>query len=91
MQRSAMMNVAHQIETTGYVYRASSKQISKDFYMHETICIQLLKYGPTKISCSFCGKNHHQVEHLVAGPGVYICSSCIALCQVIIDEDVKPQ
>ena len=25
-----------------------------------------------KIRCSFCGKNRHQVEKLVVGPGVFI-------------------
>ena len=32
------------------------------------------------IKCSFCGKAQEQVKRLVAGPGVYICDECIALC-----------
>jgi ATP-dependent protease Clp ATPase subunit len=26
------------------------------------------------------------VEKLIAGPGVYICDACVALCNQIIDE-----
>ncbi|MDA0713540.1 MAG: ATP-dependent Clp protease ATP-binding subunit ClpX [bacterium] len=38
--------------------------------------------------CSFCGKTQKEVRKLVAGPAVYICEECIALCNDIIDEDV---
>ena len=34
--------------------------------------------------CSFCGKGQGEVKRLVAGPGVYICSQCIGLCNRII-------
>ena len=39
--------------------------------------------------CSFCGKPQSSVKHLVAGPGVFICDECIALCQEIMRDD-KP-
>lgn len=39
--------------------------------------------------CSFCGKDSSQVERLIAGPDVYICNECVALCQQIIDFDNK--
>lgn len=39
------------------------------------------------IRCSFCGKTQDQVEKLIAGPGVFICDECVALCQDIIQED----
>lgn len=39
------------------------------------------------ISCSFCGKGPGQVEKLIAGPGVYICNECVALCGDIVVED----
>ena len=41
-----------------------------------------------KLSCSFCGKTHTQVLKLIAGPGVYICDECVALCVEIIAEEV---
>ena len=34
-------------------------------------------------SCSFCMKPNTQVSWLVAGPGVYICDECVALCQEV--------
>ena len=37
-------------------------------------------------TCSFCGKNQDEVEKLVAGQGVYICSECIELCNEIVNE-----
>lgn len=30
--------------------------------------------------CSFCGKSGSQVKKLVAGPGIFICNECVALC-----------
>ncbi len=36
-------------------------------------------------SCSFCAKPNTAVAALVAGPGVYICNECVALCQQVID------
>jgi hypothetical protein len=41
-------------------------------------------------SCSFCAKPNTEVATLVAGPGVYICSECVALCQQVIAADAKP-
>ncbi|MCL2782641.1 MAG: ATP-dependent Clp protease ATP-binding subunit ClpX [Propionibacteriaceae bacterium] len=39
--------------------------------------------------CSFCGKSQKQVRKLIAGPGVYICTECIDLCNEIIDEELN--
>lgn len=39
--------------------------------------------------CSFCGKNQNEVRKLIAGPSVYICDECVALCDDIIREEVK--
>lgn len=43
------------------------------------------------IKCSFCGKPQEVVKKIIAGPGVYICDECIALCQDIIDEEIFEQ
>ena len=40
------------------------------------------------LKCSFCGKSQKQVRKLIAGPGVYICDECIALCNEIIAEEL---
>ena len=36
--------------------------------------------------CSFCGKSQSEVKSLVAGPGVFICNECIALCNEMFNE-----
>ena len=33
-----------------------------------------------QLFCSFCGKNQSEVKKLIAGPSVYICDECVALC-----------
>ena len=39
--------------------------------------------------CSFCGKSHSEVQKLIAGPGVYICNSCIVVCKSILDKELS--
>ena len=41
--------------------------------------------------CSFCGKNHAEVRKLIAGPGVYICDSCINVCKGILDKELHDE
>ncbi len=38
------------------------------------------------VRCSFCGKPQESVRRIIAGPGVYICDECIALCNGIMEE-----
>ena len=39
--------------------------------------------------CSFCGKSQAEVRKLIAGPGVYICDSCITICKGILEKELK--
>lgn len=41
--------------------------------------------------CSFCGKSQHEVKKLIAGPSVFICDECIALCNDIILDELPAQ
>lgn len=41
--------------------------------------------------CSFCGKSQHEVRKLIAGPSVYVCDECVALCNDIINEEVREE
>src|SRR5215208_455770 len=41
--------------------------------------------------CSFCGKSQHEVRKLIAGPSVYVCDECIALCNDIINEETREE
>ena len=40
------------------------------------------------IRCSFCGKRENQVSRLIAGPGVYICSDCVAACSDLLRQEI---
>jgi ATP-dependent Clp protease ATP-binding subunit ClpC len=42
------------------------------------------------LHCSFCLEPQDRVAKLIAGPGVYICDRCVALCQEILDEHLSP-
>lgn len=39
------------------------------------------------VTCSFCGKPAEQVEKMITGAGVQICSDCVTMCHRIIEED----
>lgn len=41
--------------------------------------------------CSFCGKSQEEVRKLIAGPAVYICDECVALCNDIIAEEIEKE
>ena len=43
------------------------------------------------LCCSFCGKSQKEVRKLIAGPSVYICDECIALCNDILAEEVQKE
>lgn len=38
------------------------------------------------LHCSFCRRSQEEIEKLVTGHNVYICSDCIKLSYEIIDE-----
>ena len=40
------------------------------------------------VRCSFCGKSQNGVEKIIAGPGVFICSECIKVCNNIIEGEI---
>ena len=41
------------------------------------------------IRCSFCGKRENQASRLIAGPGVYICSECVAACSELLRDEFE--
>jgi len=49
-------------------------------------------YPPGTLFCSFCAKSQHDVKKLIAGPAVFICDECSALCAKIVADtpDVDP-
>jgi ClpX C4-type zinc finger protein len=43
--------------------------------------------APNASACSFCMKSPGDVKKMVAGPGVFICNECVALCVELIDSN----
>ena len=43
------------------------------------------------IRCSFCGKRESQVDRMISGPGVYICSDCVKLCSSLLDDEPETE
>src|ERR1043166_1816641 len=41
------------------------------------------------LRCSFCNKDQNDVRKLIAGPTVFICDECVAVCNDIIADDNK--
>ena len=41
----------------------------------------------SELSCSFCNKPQGDVQRLIAGPDVYICDECVALCNDIMAQE----
>ena len=48
----------------------------------------MAKNNDQHIRCSFCGKLETQVERLIAGPGVYICSDCVQACSELLGDEI---
>jgi hypothetical protein len=48
--------------------------------------------GRGSLRCSFCNKSQRDVAKLIAGPAVFICDECVAICQSILDKrpDLPP-
>ena len=42
-----------------------------------------------QMRCSFCGKRETQVERLIAGPGVCICSDCVQACTELLRDEIQ--
>jgi hypothetical protein len=42
--------------------------------------------APNTSACSFCMKSPAAVETMVAGPGVFICNECVALCVELMES-----
>ncbi|MFT4976108.1 MAG: ATP-dependent Clp protease ATP-binding subunit ClpX [Myxococcota bacterium] len=52
----------------------------------------MAKYSnPSGLACSFCHKPQREVDKIIAGPNVYICSECVKLCLDIIRENAQPK
>jgi hypothetical protein len=56
-----------------------------------TMKCKVADVGASTLSCSFCYKSEDSVSKLVSGPReprVYVCDECIAVCAVILKDDL---
>ncbi len=44
---------------------------------------------PQDRRCAFCGRPRHEVRKLVAGPQVFICERCVAVCRQLLADDKR--
>ncbi|MGI8686139.1 MAG: ClpX C4-type zinc finger protein [Acidimicrobiales bacterium] len=61
---------------------ASMREIARAFDLSHQRVHQLVTGEDKKgrrIACSFCGADQAAVRKLIAGPGVYVCDSCVTL------------
>lgn len=56
-------------------------------WTHEGSTMPAGAHKPEAVACSFCLKPQGEVNRLVAGPGVYICNECVALCALLVDGE----
>jgi ATP-dependent Clp protease ATP-binding subunit ClpX len=45
------------------------------------------RVGQIERRCAFCGRPRSAVRKLVAGPGVFICDRCIAVCRRLLADE----
>jgi ATP-dependent Clp protease ATP-binding subunit ClpX len=43
--------------------------------------------GQLERRCAFCGRPRDEVRKLIAGPGVFICDRCIAVCRQLLSDE----
>jgi hypothetical protein len=44
-----------------------------------------LNFKLRRLGCSFCGKKAAEVAKLLGGPNVYICDTCVGVCNRILE------
>src|SRR5215216_6457885 len=42
---------------------------------------------PNDRRCAFCGRPRQEVRKLVAGPNVFICDRCVAVCRQLLTDE----
>jgi hypothetical protein len=43
--------------------------------------------GDNEIRCSFCGRDKIKAGNVIAGPDVFICGACVAVCNEILQKN----
>jgi hypothetical protein len=57
---------------------------------HAMNVLKLIGISPKRrLRCSFCWKTDREVSKLLAGPRVFICDECVAICNGILEATPK--
>jgi hypothetical protein len=75
-------NPKNQLKRLKEKVRATGEWLKRKDAMHEEA--GTVSHPTTKLHCSFCGKDQNEVAKLIAGPTVFICNECIAICNHIL-------
>jgi ClpX C4-type zinc finger len=73
------------------VAEAKPKRTQEDIKARRKLERALGRRLPKALHCSFCGKSQVHVEKLVAGPFVFICNECVALCADVVADKPVPE
>jgi ClpX C4-type zinc finger len=65
---------------------AKSKEVG---FMRANLNLRSVFPKRVSLRCSFCGKPDRKIGKLIAGPVVFICDACVAVCNKIL-EAVPP-
>jgi hypothetical protein len=79
--------VRARIAKTGESYTAARRHIAPP--TREESSMTTAVPNAATFNCSFCGKSSKELRKLIAGPGVYICDECVALCDGILTEELS--
>jgi Clp amino terminal domain, pathogenicity island component/ClpX C4-type zinc finger len=74
-QRSVHLRSEHLLLGIARVRDGLATAVLREFGIDEEAVRQRL--GRARCNCSFCGREGLDVDHLVAGPGVFICDRCV--------------
>lgn len=69
--RSAYHEAIRRLHTSGVSLRDIARRLE--------ISHQRVHQIVSDTACGFCGRRKADVERLVAGPGVFVCSGCVSL------------
>lgn len=50
---------------------------------------RLIPYKQVELRCSLCDKPQHETKRLITSNNIYVCEECVALMNVICEENVK--
>ena len=60
-------------------------------YLHSYLFCMTANFSNGTLYCSFCGEAQQDVDRLITGPNVNICSNCVKTCLDLLGEESSPK